>query len=73
MRVEKCPYCGARHAYVVEITLQADPDAPSSLVRAQILVACAVDGRSFRTQVDVTVGARQTFVAAHFARYDLSA
>lgn len=69
LRVAQCPYCKSSHSYVVEVTLRANADAGATLVRAQIPVACAVDGRTFRTQVDVAVGASQEFVSAQFARY----
>lgn len=69
LRVEQCPYCGGGHSYVVEVTLRANSAATANLARAQVLVACAVDGRSFKTQVDVPISAKQEFVRAHLARY----
>jgi hypothetical protein len=67
LRVEECPYCGNSHSYVVEVTLQTKPEAPASLIRAQVPVPCVLDGRCFRTQADVTIGAEQEFVSARFA------
>jgi hypothetical protein len=69
LRVRQCPYCGGSHSYVVEVTLRAIPGGLANRARAQILVACEVDGRSFMTQVDVPIGASQKFVGAHLARY----
>ena len=69
LRVDQCPYCGDGHSYVVEVTLRANSAAVANLARAQVLVACAVDGDSFMTQVDVPISARQEFVGAHLAQY----
>jgi hypothetical protein len=71
--VQKCPHCKLSHSYIIEVTLRAKPDAPGTLVRAQVQVACAVDGRSYRTQADVAISARQQFVAAQFARFAAAA
>jgi 4-hydroxy-3-methylbut-2-en-1-yl diphosphate synthase IspG/GcpE len=69
LRVAECPYCGNSHSYIVEITLRAEPAAAETLIRAQVQVACAVDGRLFRIQADVAIGARQRFVSAQFTRF----
>lgn len=69
LRVEQCPYCGRGHSYVIEVTVRANPAASATFARAQVPVACEVDGRSFRAQVDVPIGATQQFVTAQFARF----
>jgi hypothetical protein len=68
LRVERCPYCGRAHSYVIEVTLRPNREASATFARAQVPVACEMDGRAFRTQVDVPVSAGQQFVAAQFAR-----
>lgn len=73
LRVDECPYCGDSHSYVVTVTLRAAPAATANLARAQVLVACEVDGRTFMTQVDVPIGARQEFAGAHLAGYGTAA
>jgi hypothetical protein len=69
LRVDACPYCAARHSYVIEATLRPVPGASEQIARTRVLVACAVDGRAFLTQADVPVGAGQQFLRAEFARY----
>jgi hypothetical protein len=69
LRVKQCPHCGSSHSYVIEVTLRTNPATRGAVARTQVLVACGVDGRSFRAQVDVPIGATQEFVAAQFARF----
>lgn len=69
LRVQACPYCGAAHVYIVELTLRSVPGTTASIVRTDVTVACSVDGRTYRTQSDIAISAGQAFVTAQFARY----
>lgn len=73
LRVEECPHCSRPHGYVIEVTLRPKANARAAVARVLVAVACAIDGRAYRTQIDVPVVQGQEFVDAQFARYGQAA